>query len=273
MERVIRKIELQSQNDQKASSCKLMTHTAKAILAVSSKNRADTLRKLTIAVSQANHSKVTSVVPLLSKFARETRAQLDNIQDLTKSIKVFARRAILSSTTPDLAREVAQTVKHLESDIPFLFRALMTTTFLLKQEENPSENTDLLDELMDIENQDSDWHKGTAFSSVPADLDPSTLVTPNSIEEAKNTPEWEYWKEAIHAELCSHHKNQTFTEVDIKPGTKTIGSRWVFKIKTENGKVTRFKARLVAQVSARSKASILLIPGHQHFRTPFYASF
>ena len=246
LERVIRKIELESAKDQSAVACKMQTYALHAMLTLSSKKRANTLTQLSNHISRDDHKSSPITKALISKLASETRSQLDSLRDLSKSLKTFARRAILTQTSPDLAQELAKAVKRLESDIPFLYRTLVTTSFLLKQEENPSPTDDLLDELLDLEDED-EWHRGVAFATVPEDLYASDLITPNTIEEAKATPQWEYWKEAIHAELSSHHKNQTFTEVDIKPGTKTIGSRWVFKIKTEDGKVTRFKARLVAQ--------------------------
>ena len=44
------------------------------------------------------------------------------------------------------------------------------------------------------------------------------------------------------------HENKTWTLVDLPPGRKAIGSKWVFKIKRNaDGSVERYKARLVAK--------------------------
>ena len=44
------------------------------------------------------------------------------------------------------------------------------------------------------------------------------------------------------------HQNNTWKLVDLPKDRKAIGSKWVFKVKRDvNGKVLRYKARLVAQ--------------------------
>lgn len=50
------------------------------------------------------------------------------------------------------------------------------------------------------------------------------------------------------AEMRSHEENSTWELVPLPNGKKTIGSRWVFKLKRdENGDIMKHKARLVAQ--------------------------
>ena len=45
-----------------------------------------------------------------------------------------------------------------------------------------------------------------------------------------------------------HHSNGTWDLVELPPGEKTIGTKWVFRIKRKaDGSIERFKARLVAQ--------------------------
>lgn len=56
------------------------------------------------------------------------------------------------------------------------------------------------------------------------------------------------WIAAAVDEINSLKKLGTFTLVDLPPGRKAIGCKWIFKLKTDvNGVVTRYKARLVAQ--------------------------
>jgi hypothetical protein len=56
------------------------------------------------------------------------------------------------------------------------------------------------------------------------------------------------WKEAMHQEILSIEKNNTWKLMDLPPGHRPIGLKWVFKVKKDaNGVVTKHKARLVAK--------------------------
>ena len=56
------------------------------------------------------------------------------------------------------------------------------------------------------------------------------------------------WKEAMVDEMASLHKNEAWDLVELPAGRKPIGSKWVFKKKTNaEGKVEKYKARLVAK--------------------------
>eukprot|EP00253_Pinus_taeda_P021354 PITA_21354 len=49
-------------------------------------------------------------------------------------------------------------------------------------------------------------------------------------------------------EMASLHKNEAWDMVELSVGRKPIGSKWVFKMKTnEEGKVEKYKARMVAK--------------------------
>ena len=49
-------------------------------------------------------------------------------------------------------------------------------------------------------------------------------------------------------EMASLHKNEAWDLVELPAGRKPIGSKWVFKKKTNaEGKVEKYKARLVAK--------------------------
>nr|GEZ57237.1 zinc finger, CCHC-type [Tanacetum cinerariifolium] len=63
-------------------------------------------------------------------------------------------------------------------------------------------------------------------------------------EETKETQ----WMEAMHAEIDSIKKNQTWTLTRLPPNQKVIGLKWVFKLKRDaSGMVTKHKVRLVAK--------------------------
>ncbi|KDR75264.1 hypothetical protein GALMADRAFT_24757, partial [Galerina marginata CBS 339.88] len=71
---------------------------------------------------------------------------------------------------------------------------------------------------------------------------------PQSINEAKASPEWEHWEKAINEEYSLLEGMETWELDDLPPERKAIGCRWVFLRKyNENGEIIRYKARLVAQ--------------------------
>eukprot|EP00253_Pinus_taeda_P034014 PITA_34014 len=67
-------------------------------------------------------------------------------------------------------------------------------------------------------------------------------------EEAVDSEDGKLWKEAMVDEMASLHKNEAWDLVELPGGRKPIGSKWVFKKKTNaEGKVEKYKARLVAK--------------------------
>ena len=68
---------------------------------------------------------------------------------------------------------------------------------------------------------------------------------PKSIKAALNN---ENWVEAIHSEMGSLMRNETWTLVPRPANKNIVGCRWVFKLKhNPDGSIERYKARLVAQ--------------------------
>jgi hypothetical protein len=71
---------------------------------------------------------------------------------------------------------------------------------------------------------------------------------PRSYKEAMDSKSAEHWEKAMKEELDSIEENKTWELIDLPHGRKAVGSKWVYKIKRdENGKIVRYKARLVAQ--------------------------
>ncbi|GKA81270.1 ribonuclease H-like domain-containing protein, partial [Tanacetum coccineum] len=57
-----------------------------------------------------------------------------------------------------------------------------------------------------------------------------------------------HWVDAMNAKMDALYRNNTWEIVDLPVGRKTIGSKWVWKIKYKsNGEIERYKARLVAK--------------------------
>ena len=69
---------------------------------------------------------------------------------------------------------------------------------------------------------------------------------PQSFKEAVNSPEGPLWKEAIKSEIDSILQNHTWELVDLPPGCKPLGYKWIFKRKMKtDGSIDKYKARLV----------------------------
>jgi hypothetical protein len=66
-----------------------------------------------------------------------------------------------------------------------------------------------------------------------------------SFAEAEHSPSW---RKAMMEEMDSIEENGTWSLVDLPPGRKPIGVKWVFKVKRdEHGAVSKHKARLVVK--------------------------
>ncbi|XP_050938612.1 uncharacterized protein LOC127148571 [Cucumis melo] len=72
-----------------------------------------------------------------------------------------------------------------------------------------------------------------------------SLVEPTSYQEASTDP---LWQKAMNDELQALEKTHTLNYVDLPPGKRPIGCKWIYKIKTHcNGTIERYKTRLVAK--------------------------
>jgi hypothetical protein len=73
----------------------------------------------------------------------------------------------------------------------------------------------------------------------------TTHTEPKTYTEASK---FECWNKAMETELSALEQTGTWKLVDLPPGVKPIGCRWVYKIKHHaDGSIERFKARLVAK--------------------------
>ena len=69
---------------------------------------------------------------------------------------------------------------------------------------------------------------------------------PETIKEALECPTKEKWKVALEEEIESMKVNQVWSLVDLPPGQKAIGNKWIPKIKRNvDGSIDRFKVCLV----------------------------
>uniref|UniRef100_A0A2N9FSL6 Reverse transcriptase Ty1/copia-type domain-containing protein n=1 Tax=Fagus sylvatica TaxID=28930 RepID=A0A2N9FSL6_FAGSY len=71
---------------------------------------------------------------------------------------------------------------------------------------------------------------------------------PQSFKEAMSMPEAPLWKEAVNSEIESILQNHTWELVDLPPGCKPLGYKWIFKRKMKaDGSIDKYKAQLVVK--------------------------
>jgi transposase InsO family protein len=71
---------------------------------------------------------------------------------------------------------------------------------------------------------------------------------PRTFKEAMSSPEAPLWKEAVNSEVESILQNHTWELVDLPPGSKPLGYKWIFKRKLKaDGSIDKYKARLVVK--------------------------
>ncbi|XP_060216768.1 uncharacterized protein LOC132644210 [Lycium barbarum] len=70
-------------------------------------------------------------------------------------------------------------------------------------------------------------------------------IEPCSFKEASADPKW---VQAKQLEIAALEDNKTWSLVDLAPGKKPVGCRWIYKAKSKStGEIERFKSRLVAK--------------------------
>ena len=77
---------------------------------------------------------------------------------------------------------------------------------------------------------------------------------PKTDNEAINSRDAPYWKEAINFEMKSIMINHTQVLSDLPKGSKPIGCKWIFRKKLRpDGSIEKYKARLVAKDFLRKR--------------------
>ncbi|WP_461522133.1 reverse transcriptase domain-containing protein, partial [Porticoccus sp.] len=81
-----------------------------------------------------------------------------------------------------------------------------------------------------------------------AAMESEQVDAPTSYGEAMRSHDAMQWQEAINRELTSLREMHVFDIVSLPAGKRTLGSKIIFKLKRDkDGRVTKYKARLVAQ--------------------------
>nr|GEV45677.1 zinc finger, CCHC-type [Tanacetum cinerariifolium] len=87
------------------------------------------------------------------------------------------------------------------------------------------------------------------YDKVPSKiLEPRKEEDPRTYDEAMQSQDAAFWKEAIDDEIGHIMENNTWFLSDLPPGCKPLGCKWIFKRKLKvDGTIGKFKARLEIQ--------------------------
>ena len=176
----------------------------------------------------------------------------------SKGYRIFTGgKRITISRTVKFLEDVVEEPKPVSTEIPY---------FSIEKEENDDFEEiqdELIDELEIPEKQFEPRRSSRSNKGVPPDRlgykvkeieyaiqDNFQNQDPKTIKDIKDLPleERKKWYNAMQDEIQSLKENETWKLVELPPGRKAIGSKWIFKTKTdEKGQVTKYKARLVAK--------------------------
>jgi FtsZ-interacting cell division protein YlmF len=82
----------------------------------------------------------------------------------------------------------------------------------------------------------------TSVIAIEVTIDENLLLKPTSFEEAMSTLNKVKWEEAINFEFHSLMQNETWTLTDLPLRQKTVGCKWILKIKLKSdGIIDRYK--------------------------------
>ena len=68
---------------------------------------------------------------------------------------------------------------------------------------------------------------------------------PESFQEVQSHKDKDCWIKAMREEMNSLWKNDTYELIELLKGRKVLKNKWVFKIKNDDEKLLKYKARLV----------------------------
>lgn len=159
--------------------------------------------------------------------------------------------------------------RHDEVDAPGSFKVTLGEYGNQGLEETRSDTT-IGEDTAEVENNDSGAEveveteefrpqRSTRISKKPAYLydyiclaevegERILLLSNEEPWDFKTAMEEKVWREACEEEISSIVKKKTWDLVNLPPGAKAIGLKWIFKIKRNaDGSINKYKSRLVAE--------------------------
>ena len=80
------------------------------------------------------------------------------------------------------------------------------------------------------------------------EMDEGSGLLLNSLAEAKHSPDWPRWREAMEEERIALEAHGTWEVTTLPKGANIVSCRWVYALKKDAmGNIVHYKARLVAQ--------------------------
>lgn len=76
---------------------------------------------------------------------------------------------------------------------------------------------------------------------------------PESFQDVQSCRDKDCWSKAMQEEMDSLKKNDTYELVKLPKGKKALKNKWVYKLKKDDGKLVRYKARLVVKGFTQKK--------------------
>ena len=167
----------------------------------------------------------------------------------SSAYRFFVHKSEIANIHVNIIHESAE-VEFFEENFPYKDRSYV----LSKRVHDDSTRND--DEnhtsTSRVQSQDLEPRKSKR-AKVAKDFGPDflTFITedePQTYKAAFESSEATYWKEAIQSEMESIMQNNTWELVNLPPGNKLIGHKWIFKRKLRtDGTIDKYKARLVAK--------------------------
>ena len=131
---------------------------------------------------------------------------------------------------------------------------ISSTINLVNQSEVPANNQDSpITSIVPTEehrdqDQSSEEDRTEKFRSVQDIYDEACFLTGEEPKSFKSAMKEDLWRRAMEEEIEAIEKNSTWELVKLPEKCKTIGVKWIYKIKRDNsGEIVRYKARLVAK--------------------------
>nr|GEV56620.1 hypothetical protein [Tanacetum cinerariifolium] len=135
---------------------------------------------------------------------------------------------------------VAQNAEFFESKLLYLKASRSVEDLELIQEEDTNSSVDT-----SLNHKEDDQEIDKSQSDINPIRD---LGEPANYKVALLDPESKKWLDAMNVEMQSMKDNDVWVLVELPPNARTVGSKWLFKKKTDmDGAVYIFKARLVAK--------------------------
>ncbi|PHU14405.1 Calcineurin B-like protein 4 [Capsicum chinense] len=161
-----------------------------------------------------------------------------------KSSKTY-QFLVHKSEHPDISENMvieSDNAEFFENIYPYKIRHEQSSGGSKRPRDEPSENVHNEENPRCSTRQRTSTSFGSNFLTFLLENEPQTF------KEAMSSSDSSFWKEAVNSEIDLILNNHTWELVDLLPGNKPLGSKWIFKRKMKaDGTIDKYKARLVVK--------------------------